>query len=77
MIDRAEQAALLWLLHASDNGQIISGFELPKVMHLRNVQRRIRARLGTHPPAGPADVVAATQGKAMADTAYIRGKPKP
>lgn len=41
LLSPAEQKALAWLLHATDNGAIISGSELPTVMRLSNIAKRL------------------------------------
>lgn len=41
MLNEREQKALFWLLHASDDGQVISGFKLPDVMVLRGIRSRL------------------------------------
>lgn len=41
VLNTREQLALRWLLSASDNGQVISGYKLPDVMILRSIHLRL------------------------------------
>lgn len=41
ILNDREQRALKWLLHSTDNGQIISGSELPNVMVLSGINKRL------------------------------------
>jgi hypothetical protein len=49
MLDEKEQAALLWLLRATDNGAIVNGSELSNVMRLAAIHQRIRAKIAARP----------------------------
>lgn len=42
VLSSTEQAALHWLLHATDNGEIISGAETAKVEALRALRPRLK-----------------------------------
>lgn len=50
LLSDREQKALAWLLSATDNGDIIAGRELPNVMVLGAVARRLGKPRAT-PPA--------------------------
>ncbi len=43
ILSPSEQQSLAWLLHATDNGEIISGSRLPDVMRLKGVANRLEA----------------------------------